>query len=254
MEHGTYLPSEEPYVVHNVKEIVQILTDLAKQKSMLKASFNGDNDVYLTTVIAVDAQRNAVYLDIGRDDAFNVRLLASEHVVFSKDDSVKIKWVSEKVTEVTLTDGRAIKVALPQSMVRLQRREFFRLATPRVNPVPCQISIPDEENPDEARVLELALTDVSLGGIGVVVHGPLDEALVVGASFDGCKISFPDVGVTSLTLQIRNITPIHMKDDLIKHRIGMQYINPSRGNQGLIQRYTFNLERLAIALANGSIR
>lgn len=254
MEHGTYLPSEEPYVVHNVKEIVQILTDLAKQKAMLKASFNGDNDVYLTTVIAVDAQRNAVYLDIGRDDAFNVRLLASEHVVFSKDDSVKIKWVSEKVTEVTLTDGRAIKVALPQSMVRLQRREFFRLATPRVNPVPCQIFIPDEENPDETRVLEFALTDVSLGGIGVVVHGSLDEALVVGASFDGCKISFPDVGVTSLTLQIRNITPIHMKDDLIKHRIGMQFIDPSRGNQGLIQRYTFNLERLAIALANGSIR
>ncbi len=171
MEHGTYLPSEEQYVVYNAKEIAQILADLAKQKAMLKASFNGGNDVYLTTVIAVNVQRNAVYLDIGRDEAFNVRLLASDHVVFSKDDSVKIKWVSEQISEVSLQDGRAIKIALPQSMMRLQRREFFRLATPRVNPVPCQISIPDEENPGEVKDLELALTDVSLGGIGAVLQG-----------------------------------------------------------------------------------
>ncbi len=100
MEYGSNLLDEELYVVHNVKEIIQILTDLAKHKVMLKAAFNRGNDVYLTTVIAVDARNKSVYMDIGRDDAFNVRLLASDHVTFSKDDGIKIKWVSEKISEV----------------------------------------------------------------------------------------------------------------------------------------------------------
>ncbi|OIR12312.1 flagellar brake protein YcgR [mine drainage metagenome] len=250
MGYGTYLPDEEQYVVHNVKEIMQILTDLSKQKVMLKASFNHGHDIYLTTIIALSEKNNAVYLDIGRDDAFNSRLLASEHVVFSKEDGVRIKWLSEKITEVALKDGRAIKVAMPQELVRLQRREFFRLATPIVDPVPCQIPI-DNGNPDQERVLELILADVSLGGICAIAPDPLDAALTIGASFDRCKISFPDVGVTSLTLQVRNIAQIHMKDGAIKYRVGMEFIEPSRGNQGLIQRYTFNLERIAIALMNG---
>lgn len=251
MQDGKYLQDEEQHIVHNVKEIIQILTDLAKQKVMLKAMFNDGNDIYLTTVISVDAKNHTVHLDIGRDDAFNVRLLASDHVVFSKDDGVRIKWISEKISEVILKDGRAIKISLPRELVRLQRREYFRLTTPRINPVPCQIPIADPEYPDQERVIEFTLVDISLGGIAVMSQEPLDVALVEGASFDRCKISFPDIGVTSLTLKVRNIIPVHIKDGATKYRVGFQFIDPSRGNQGLIQRYTFHLERIAIAQASG---
>ena len=134
--------------------------------------------------------------------------------------------------------------------MRLQRREYFRLATPIVNPVPCVIPISDETNQDADRTLELTLYDVSLGGIGVITTDPLDERIVIGASFDKCKISFPDIGETSLTLRVRNITPITMKDGVIKHRVGLQFISPSRGNEALINRYTFNLERQAMAVAS----
>ncbi len=250
MEQNTHLPDEEQYVVHNLKEIIQILTDLSKRKVMLNVSFNHGSDVCLTTIIAVDVKNHAVYLDIGLDEAFNSRLLANHHVAFSKDDGVKIKWISSHLSVVALKDGKAIRIALPQKLIRLQRREFFRLATPIVNPVPCQIPIPDETNPDVDRMLEFTLVDVSLGGIGAIVSDTLGLVLIVGASFDRCKISFPDVGVTSLTLQVRNIIPVSMKDGSMKYRIGFQYIEPSRGNEGLVSRYTFNLERLALAVAN----
>jgi c-di-GMP-binding flagellar brake protein YcgR len=250
MEQVTDSSFEEQYIVHNAKEITQILTDLSKRNEMLKVSFNDNRDVCLTTIIAVDIKSHAVHLDIGIDDAFNSRLLASHHVVFSKDDGIKIKWVSAHVSLVTLKDGKAIKIALPQKLLRLQRREFFRLTTPIVNPVPCQIPIAEAVSSDVERVLEFTLIDVSLGGIGIIVFGSLDETLVVGANFDQCKISFPDVGVTNLTLEVRHITVIPTQDNAIKHHIGLQYINPSRGNEGLINRYTHNLERLAMALSS----
>jgi len=249
MDHVAHLPEEEQYLVHNIKEIIQILTDLSKNKSMLKVSFNHGADECLTTIIAIDVKNHAVHLDIGLDDGFNSRLLASHHVVFSKDEGVRIKWTSAHISVVTLKDGKAMKIALPQKLLRLQRREFFRLATPIVNPVPCQIPITDEANPEVVRILELTLADVSLGGIGVIAPDPLDQALVVGASFNKCKISFPDVGETNLTLQVRNITSISLKEGLTKHRVGLQFIEPSRGNEGLINRYTHNLERLAMAAA-----
>jgi c-di-GMP-binding flagellar brake protein YcgR len=248
MEHAAHSDDEEKFIVQNQKQIIQILNDLSKHHEMLKVSFN--NDTCLTNVISVDANNHAVYLDIGIDEAFNNRLLSSHHVVFSKDDGVRIKWTSAHVSLVTLKDGKAIKIALPQKLMRLQRREFFRLATPIVNPVPCIIPISNEANPDAERVLELTLVDVSLGGIGVIAADPLDELLVIGTSFNQCKISFPEVGETSLTLQVRNITPITMKDGAIKHRIGLQFITPSRGNEGLINRYTYNLERQAMAVAS----
>jgi c-di-GMP-binding flagellar brake protein YcgR len=250
MEYAINMPDEEQFFVHNHKEIIQILTDLAKRHEMLKLSFNDHHDSCLTKVISVDAHNNVVYLDVGIDEAFNSRLTASHHVVLSKDYGVRIRWLSTHITLATLKDGTAIKIAIPQKMMRLQRRDYFRLATPIVNPVPCVIPVSDAANPDLNGIIELTLIDISLGGIGAIAADPLDELLVVGASFDKCKISFPEVGETSLTLQVRNITPIVPKEGVVNHRIGFQFITPSRGNEGLINSYTHNLERQAIAVAS----
>lgn len=251
MGYETHLPEEEPYLVHNLKEIIQILSDLSKRKTMIKASFNRGDDEYLTTIIEVDEKNHALYLDIGLDEAFNNKLLQSSHVVFLRDDGVRIKWVSDQVSVVSKTDGKAIRIALPIRLIRMQRRDFFRVPTPVLNAVPCQIPILNEVVDSGAdRSLELTLVDVSLGGVGVMATDPLHPALVEGASFDSCKISFPDVGMANLTLQVKNIMPIPVKSGSIKYRIGLQYIEPSRGNESLIHKYTFNLERSMLVNAH----
>jgi len=233
MEHAAFVHNEEQYIVHNPKEVTQILNDLVKHKSMIKVSFNHGADVYLTSI-------------------FNRRLLASNHVVFIKEDGVKIKWTSTHVAGVDLKDGKAIKISLPKDMVRLQRRDFYRFATPVANPVICRIPVPDVLNPEEEAILELTLVDVSLGGIGALVTAPLNPALVIGQALSGCKIGFPDVGETNLSLMVKNITEIHIQDAVTKYRVGFQYVEPSRGNEGLINRYVYILERQAIALAHGA--
>lgn len=237
-------------MVHNLKEIIQILSDLSKRKTTIKASFNRGDDEYLTTIIEVDEKNHAVYLDIGLDDAFNNKLLLSSHVLFLREDGVRIKWVSEQISVVSKTDGKAIKIALPIRLVRMQRRDFFRVSTTVLNAVPCRIPIPNEVDYDADRTLELTLVDVSFGGVGVMATDPLHPALLESASFDSCKISFPDVGMANLTLQVKNIMPVPAKSGSIKYRIGLQYIEPSRGNESLIHKYIFNLERSTLASAH----
>lgn len=252
MADGIPAGIDQQYVIHNAKAIGQILGDLLKQKTTLKVSFNHGNDVYLTTVIALDTVNHAVFLDIGRDEDFNKRLLESHQVTFEKDDGIRIRWVSTRLVAANMSDGKAIKIAQPQSIIRLQRRDYYRISTPIINPVLCHIPMPDPKNSNEEKTLELTLVDISLGGVGVTSIGILDPGFTPGATFSSCKMDFPDIGMTSLKLQVMSMTPIPMKDGTIKHRIGLKYVDPSRGNEGLIHRYTYTLERAAMAIANGN--
>lgn len=252
MAEGIPAGVDQQFVLHNAKAIGQILADLLKQKTTLKVSFNNGNDVYLTTVIALDTVNHLVFLDIGRDEAFNQRLLESHQVTFEKDDGIRVRWVSTRLVAANMSDGKAIKIAQPQSMIRLQRRDYYRIPTPIINPVLCRMPIPDPKNPDVDKTMEFTLVDISLGGVGVTSLGILEPSFTPGATFNNCKMDFPDIGTTSLKLQVMSISPIPMKDGTIKHRIGLKFIEPSRGNEGLIHRYTYTLERAAMALANGN--
>ena len=243
MEQAAHLADDEQYGVRNLKEIIQILADLGKHKANIKVSFNSGIDTCLTQIIEVDTKNHAVYLDSGLDDGFNSRLLAANYVLFSKEDGVKVRWVSHHVSMVTLKDGRALKIALPESVVRLQRREYFRVATPVVNPVACQISVPDPEKPELRNTLRLPLSDIGIGGVGLLVHDKVHPSLVEGVSFDGCQMDLPDVGKINVTLQVKNIIPMKMRDGSVKYRVGLLFVKPSFANESLIHRYTFNLER-----------
>lgn len=232
---------DERFLVHNRKEVARILGDLAKQKMVLNASFNHGLDKMFTSVISVDYDMGTAYLDVGASDTANRNLLTSHDVVFSSTSGVKIQWSSCGIDYVNLKDGRAFKIDFPKDLIRVQRREYYRLATPVVSLVKCSIPVED-------RMVEVALIDLCANGISATAMDPLDEILIEGTEFHNCRIDFPDVGTTDLTLRIGQIVPIEQKNSAVKHRLGMEFVNPSRGNQALIQRYMGKLEREFMAL------
>jgi c-di-GMP-binding flagellar brake protein YcgR len=249
MSHATISADEQRFHVHNEKEILQILNDLAKRKVTLSVSFNHGNEGFLTTVVTVDNEKRLAYLDIGQDDTFNDRLVASHDVAFANNEGVRVCWTSSSLRIATLKDGKAICIGLPHDLIRLQRREFHRLTTPTVNPVICRIPVASESGADsEDTFLEFPLVDISVGGIGILAPDALDDRLSVGAEFNNCKIDLPNVGTTSLTLRVKHVTQVIIKEEIIRFRVGLEFINPSRGNQALIQRYTFILETETVAL------
>jgi c-di-GMP-binding flagellar brake protein YcgR len=254
MSHGNDSTENQRYLVTNTKEVLQILNGLIKSKTMLTASIDHGHNSFLTAVIAVDESKQLAYLDIGRDEEFNAHIAESKHITISNNDGIKIHWSSPILRIATLTDGQAICIGLPKDMVRVQRREYFRHPVPSRGTVICKMPyiVKDASMQEEPKILELALVDISIGGIGVVAPSPLNEALSLGAHFDHCKIELPGVGTTDLTLCIRHIRHIEMLNGIVQNRIGLEFINPSRGNQALLQRYTFILESESIALADGN--
>ena len=236
-------PGEEDFIVRHDLQILQILKALKDEENDLKVSFNHGEDDYLTRIIHIAADHQHLYLDITIDEGFNKRMVASPELLIHKDNGIRIKWKAREHSIATLSDGKALKMALPKELVRLQRRELFRLKPPMLTPIPCEIPVPDSKNPEEIKNIQYNLADVSLGGIGLIIQNDLHPAIEVGATFEGCRIDFPNLGQALLNLEVRNIISLNSDKPEEKHRIGLEFKKPSRSSEGLIQQYTFNLER-----------
>jgi hypothetical protein len=63
-------------------------------------------------------------------------LLASEKNVFvGRPGGIRVQFTTGAVSELIYAGSKAFAVALPKFVVRLQRRDFFRIATPRAKPL-----------------------------------------------------------------------------------------------------------------------
>ena len=69
---------------------------------------------------------------------------------------------------------------LTDTLLRLQRREYFRLATPIANPIKLSTTIRRADN--SALQVSLSLLDISGGGVGLMVS--TDQAKLLERGFD----------------------------------------------------------------------
>lgn len=241
--------NDDKYLTHHSVEIVQILNELAKNKTPLNLSFNYGKDQGLTTVIGVSRDKRFVYMDKSLDPGFNKRLLNSDSITFSKTDGIKIRWNTKELTEVRLKDGDAFKMVLPSKLYRFQRREFFRSLTPTIDPVICYIPYINPVDRAE-ETLAMTLVDASLGGVGTI-SDHLFSLLALEKVFPHCSITLPHFGVLETSLCVKHITETVMLNGSKKFRVGFEFLGLSREQERPVQQYVTQLEREALVLAKG---
>lgn len=243
----TASPDDTRYLVHNRLEIVRVLRGLAQRRDLVSAFFNAGNELLLTSVLEVDPDNNTLFLDFSGNQTVNNRILASEKIIFvSSLDGVKIQWVSTHIDADSFEGGDAFRVAVPDQLLRLQRREYYRLTTPIIRPLICKIPLADEQ------VIDVALVDISAGGIGVIISQPANTPpFEKGALFPNCKIELPGIGLVEVTLRVQSTWEITLKNGNKSLRAGCEFVDMRSGMQSMIQRYIIKLERERIANAPG---
>jgi c-di-GMP-binding flagellar brake protein YcgR len=98
--------------------------------------------------------------------------------------------------------------------------------------------------------MEASLVDISVGGVQILIRGELPSIMTKGAVVPGCSIQFPQIGAVPLTLKFCGIwSSTDSKSGQQSHRIGMEFLNLSRGAGNLIQRYLIELEQEHLAKA-----
>jgi c-di-GMP-binding flagellar brake protein YcgR len=228
------------YEVGSRREIISLLRNIGEKNQLIRMLIHGEADVCVTSILEVDPDTNTLILDRSIDGDQNNRILAARRISFETSlDKIRILFASEGVTETIFEKRPALQIAVPATLVRLQRREFYRMPTPVSNPVRAIVPLPEELG-GETAIFPLA--DISCGGIAM-----LDNKFMlgntIGLNYPGCRIDLPDIGTVMTTLQVRNSLDLTLLNNKANRRLGCHFIDISRANLAMVQRYITKLER-----------
>jgi len=238
----THAENDSPFAIHNHQEIVHVLSELAKHRVVINLDA-GAGVGLVTTVLYVSGDRKYVCIDVSADDKINQQITDSKQVSFATQTDIKVRWHASHLQLVSMKDGLAFSMHVPAVIERIQRREYFRLYTPQGNKaLICRI-------PTAAEPLEVTLVDMSVGGIGITYRGAQNEVFVQGAVLEGCSIDFPGIGRVPVSLRVCGIwSSIQTRSGEQVHRIGLEFVDLSRGAANVVQRYMIQLEAEKISL------
>jgi c-di-GMP-binding flagellar brake protein YcgR len=228
------------YEIESPREIVALLRQIAEKNQLIRMLIKGEADVCVTSLLHVDPDTDTVIVDRSVSPEQNARIVAAEAVRCDTSlDKIRIVFALENLREVEFEGGTALAADVPASLIRLQRREFYRMPTPVTNPVRATIPLPDDLG-GGAGVFPLA--DISCGGIAIY-DNKLQLGTIIGETFEDCRIELPDIGAVSCSLQIRNSIDMTLLNNKTSRRLGCQFIDISRANLAAVQRYITKLER-----------
>lgn len=166
----------------------------------------------------------------------NTALMDAPQALFSTTlDQIKIQFHTPAISRVVRDNELTFRAHFPLEMLRFQRREYYRLATQITNPIKCYIPIEDGH-------LETVVSDISVGGIGVLSYRqglPLEP----NKEYHGCRLELPDTGTFLISLIIRTVFDITMKNGLLSHRLGCEFVSLPGYVENEIQRYILRAER-----------
>lgn len=225
------------YMIHSRMEIIYILRALQHKNELVTAYFNQGQDFLLTSIVDVDSDNGAVILDYGANEHLNKRILENDKIILvTTQDKVKVQFSTGRMKQIEHLGRPAFSAALPGELLKLQRREYYRLATPVVNPIKCSMAKPDNGK------IDAIIADISLGGIAIT-HYREQLQFEIGDHFNACRIVLPDMGTVTTDIEIRNEQEITMKNGSKIHRAGCMFLNLHSSQQAMIQRYIIKLDR-----------
>lgn len=237
------------YQVRSRREIVNLLRTVSARKQLVRMQANHGADSVVTSILDVDDASGIVVIDCAPSALTNQRVLESDDIAFETVlENIRILFFAAHVESCVHEDRPAFYIAIPDNVIRLQRREFYRVSTPVSNPVRCAISIPQSES-GPADTVVVPLHNISGGGIGV-----MDEKKqipdAIGTTFEKCRLDLPG-GAVEVTLRLMNTHDVTLSNGKGTRRLGFMFVDLPNATVAAIQRYITKLEREQNARATG---
>ena len=230
----------ENFRIHAEIEIHFILRAIMQSNTLLTLYFNHGNDFILTSILAVDPEHGEMVLDYGANEQFNLLALRSKKLTFiTSHFQVKVQFICPAIRKTQFENRDAFSVDLPDSLLRMQRRDYYRIFTPVINPLKCIVPLPAGHGSDMA---EVTLLDISCGGMAVIDHHPVID-FEPGKIYKNCRIALPGVGTLEVNVQVKSTFDFTLKNGLSCKRAGCEFIGINEKMLSMAQRYIIQLER-----------
>ena len=200
-----------------------------------------EGDTFLhTSILGVDG--DAFFFEQGADARLNARVLTAPHATLvTADRSVPVQFAVLAPEAAKLDGADAFRAALPQRLLRLQRRDYFRLPGHAIHSLVRLQVVPGD---DATKIVRPTVIDLSCGGMAV------DLAVADGVFADGsrhtCTVEFPGIGRIDTPLYVCSSREVTMAGGVHGRRYGVEFLNLEAKSVALIQRFINDEERRLI--------
>lgn len=230
------------YFLNNPREIALYLNLLSKRGNIITAHLNEGRQFFLTSILAIDEASGTILLDPPQagEDILPIHS-AKQVTLVGSLEKVKLQ-LRLPTLENGLLEGHPVLCApIPDQLLRLQRREYFRLEPPHTHPILCTLSTTTTAG--TLRTLELTLSNISGGGVSLIAPTELSDLFGRDALFKDCRLDIPDEGVILVNLRVRKTIEISPQSGNHSLRVGCEYIGLPGIRLATIERYITRIER-----------
>ncbi len=247
-EDGTVRPISEsedigPYRLSSPVEIGFVLRTLMQRADFVTTYFNSGKDMLLTRILDVDLKARQFVFDLSGHQASNDAIQKAEKVVFiAMPEGVRVQFSTSHVRSVQHEGRPALCAPFPPDLIKLQRREFFRLPTPLSNPYFCRLTLKNDE------AVRLELRDISLGGVGAWFPEAQIGQIELGMKFQQVMFDLGPGGVMRLDIEVRNYRSVVNRQGQTQYIVGVRFCNLTRSQEANLQKLISHLERERKAL------
>ncbi|MDF3035036.1 MAG: flagellar brake protein [Paucimonas sp.] len=238
---------EDRFFLLGRMEILNVLNDLIHRRETLTVYFNGGSDFIVTTLL--EARQDGLVFDLSGDEKANRRLPRSSSCVFvGRLDGVRVQFSSGQAAPISWGGADAFEALLPERVVRLQRRESYRILLPVAKPMMVKLMGSGGKS-----LGEWPGHDLSVGGVGLTLTGTPEFDVSELLPLIVMEIPMGRQRLINCSACVRHITPEGEHREAPRHRIGLSFENLPPATGVAIQRYIIKieLERRGILAARG---
>lgn len=224
--------------IDSPKEIEFLLRNIATKQAQVALHYADGSHCLLTAMLGVD--NDSIWIERSTKHEVNAAILQDANpVLVSSHLRVKVQFETGPAALAKFGDKEAFRFPLPASLLRLQRREYFRLPTPDVNPLKCIIPVPDHP---QGHRKEITIMDISVGGAALTCAED-DIELIPGETYGDCRIDLPGFGTISGTLIVRNWAVLTAANGQNYKRAGCELLDMDNPSVTLLNRYIMHMQR-----------
>ena len=225
---GQGLPTD--FVVDTRLGIENLLQAIVKAKRPARVTSRTTREHATVRLLEIDSRTARIVFVPLSASPLQGWLNGVREIVFSTDhEGVPIEFTCERPSRTPAGNSEAYSVAFPSYIIRLQRRNAYRLPAPAIV---CTL----RDDLGHGEDLRPKVLDVSAGGVDLTM--PLaDPPLNRDVSYS-CTIVLPGLG--TIWVRVRVVSVFRTPD---ARRYGCQFVDLSAASELLLQRYILDEQR-----------
>lgn len=228
-------PELERYWLYSKFEIDALISRLCDDRVPMTVYWGTDGEFAVTQIMKVDGARNEMHFDLPNQPQLQTQLLeAAELVCVSFVENIKMQFTVGAPRRSSSGGYPTFLAALPERVLRLQRREYYRVRIPETLAASCLVPFAG----DGAQYESLRVLDLSVGGLAVVAY-PRHFDVSLANVIDRCYLDLPGVGTVTVGMRIAHV---ETSADGQTRRCGCEFVDLSTQARMMLQRYVHRID------------